>query len=130
MKESVRRQNLGEEFYTPEKCYITEISNTPDDPDASIARARVEPGVTTRWHRLIGTTERYYVISGRGRVEIGKLQPQEVRAGDTVLIPPMCRQRITNIGSQDLVFLAICTPRFSSDVYEDIENIDSHKESV
>ena len=130
MKESVRRQNLSEEFYTPEKCYIIELSNTPDDPDASIAHARVEPGVTTRWHRLIGTAERYYIISGRGRLEIGKLQPQEVTAGDTVLIPPMCRQRITNIGSEDLVFLAICTPRFSSNVYEDIENIDSHKEPV
>jgi oxalate decarboxylase/phosphoglucose isomerase-like protein (cupin superfamily) len=42
--------------------------------------------------------------------------------GDVVLIPPMCRQRITNTGSEDLIFLAICTPRFSNDVYEDIED--------
>ncbi len=121
MKESVRQQNLGNEFHTPEKCYITELSNSPDDPDVSIARARVEPGVTTRWHRLKGTAERYYIIRGRGRVEVGKLPPQEVKAGDIVLIPPGCRQRITNIGSEDLAFLAICTPRFSNDVYEDIE---------
>ena len=106
----------------PERCYITELSNTPDDPDASIARARVEPGVTTRWHRLKGTTERYYIVEGRGRVEIGELPPQEVSVGDVVLIPPMCRQRITNIGAEDLVFLAICTPGFSKGVYEDIED--------
>jgi mannose-6-phosphate isomerase-like protein (cupin superfamily) len=98
------------------------LSNTPDDPDTSIARARVEPGVTTRWHRLTGTIERYYIVNGRGRVEVGKLPPQEVKDGDIVLIPPMCRQRITNIGSEDLVFLAICTPRFSNDFYEDIED--------
>ena len=129
MKESIRRQNLSDEFYSPEKCYITELSNTPEDPDASIARARVEPGVTTRWHRLIGTVERYYIVNGRGRVEVGNLQPQEVTVGDTVLIPAMCRQRITNIGSEDLVFLAICTPRFSEAVYEDIEGSRSQNES-
>ena len=98
-----------------------ELSNSPDDPDASIAQARVKPGVTTRWHRLSGITERYYIVSGMGRMEAGKLPPQEVRAGDIVLIPPMCPQRITNIGAEDLIFLAICTPRFSNDAYEDIE---------
>jgi mannose-6-phosphate isomerase-like protein (cupin superfamily) len=122
MKEAIKHQNLSNEFYTPEKCYITELSNTPDDPDASIARAKVKPGVTTRWHRLMGTVERYYIVSGTGRVEVGKLSPKEVKPGDIVLIPPMCRQRITNIGSEDLVFIAICTPRFSNDVYKDTED--------
>lgn len=121
MKEAIKHQNLRKEFYTPERCYITELSNTPDDPQASIARARVKPGVTTRWHRLKGTAERYYIVSGRGLAEIGELAPQEVSAGDIVLIPPRCRQRITNIGPKDLVFLAICTPRFSNDIYEDQE---------
>jgi mannose-6-phosphate isomerase-like protein (cupin superfamily) len=122
VEEAIKQQHLSNEFYTPEKCYIIESSNTPDDPDVSVARARVEPGVTTRWHRLSGTSERYYIISGCGRAEVGDLPPQEVNAGDIVLIPPMCRQRITNIGSEDLIFLAICTPRFSNDVYEDIED--------
>jgi len=122
MKETIKHQNLSNEFYTLEKCYITELSNTPDEPDVSIARAKVEPGVTTRWHRLKGTVERYYILNGTGRVEVGKLSPEEVKPGDIVLIPPMCRQRITNIGSEDLIFLVICTPRFSSDVYKDIED--------
>ena len=125
MKEIIKKQNLKEEFYTPEKCYITELSNTPDDPDVSIGRARVEPGVTTRRHRLKGTFERYVIISGIGIVEVGKLLPQEVTAGDIVLIPPMCRQHITNTGTEDLVFLAICSPRFSQDVYEDIDDVAS-----
>lgn len=121
MKEAVWRQNLGDEFHISENCYITELSNTPDDPNLSIARARVMPGVTTRRHRLAGTVERYYIVSGRGLAEVGKLPSQEVNAGDVVLIPPMCPQRITNIGSEDLIFLALCTPRFSNDVYEDME---------
>jgi mannose-6-phosphate isomerase-like protein (cupin superfamily) len=122
MKEDVRREESATEFYTPEKCYIKELSNVPEDPDASIAQARVEPGVTTRWHRLKGTIERYYIVAGRGVVEVGNLPPKDVKAGDVVLIPPMCRQRITSTGVGDLVFLAICTPRFTQDVYEDIED--------
>ncbi|MGB5541192.1 MAG: cupin domain-containing protein [Gammaproteobacteria bacterium] len=121
MKESIRHQHLADEFYTDERCYITETSNTGDDPAASIARARVEPGVTTRWHRLRGTFERYCIVSGRGLVEVGELPPQEVTSGDVVLIPPLCHQRISNIGTEDLVFLAICTPRFTDEVYEDLE---------
>jgi mannose-6-phosphate isomerase-like protein (cupin superfamily) len=123
MKEAIKKQNLKHEFYTAEKCYITELFNTADDPDVSIARARVASGVTTRWHRLKVITERYFIISGKGLVEVGNLPPQEVIAGDVVLIPPMCQQRITNIGRDDLIFLAICSPRFSQDVYEDIDDI-------
>ncbi len=121
MKETIKHQDLGSEFWTAEKCYIVESSNTPDDPCASIARARVEPGVTTRWHRVNGIIERYYILEGKGLVEVGELPPEEVFPGDVVLIPQSHRQRITNIGSVDLIFLAICTPRFSQDAYEDIE---------
>jgi len=56
-------------------------------------------------------------------VEVGEQPPQEVTVGGVVLIPPMYRQRITNIGPDDLIFLAICTPRFLQDVYEDIEAV-------
>ena len=57
-------------------------------------------------------------------MELGTLPSQNVNAGDIVLIPPMCRQRITNTGSDDLIFLAICTPRFINEAYEDIEDAD------
>jgi len=121
MKASIRHRNLAGEFHTVEGCYITELSNSGDDPEVSIARARVESGVTTRWHRLRGTAERYCILSGSGRVEIGELAPRDVTGGDVVLIPPLCRQRITNTGTEDLVFLAICTPRFTDGVYEELE---------
>jgi mannose-6-phosphate isomerase-like protein (cupin superfamily) len=122
MKKTVKKKSLKDEFYSSEKCYITELSNTPDDPDVSIARARVDPGVTTRLHRLRDTTERYFILSGRGLLEIGELPPREVAAGDIVLIPPSCSQRITNTGKDDLIFLAICSPRFMQEAYEDIDD--------
>ena len=123
MKEAVMRFEASAEFYTPEKCYIIELSNSPADPDVSIARGRVEPGVTTRWHRVVDTTERYVILEGRGTVEVGALPAREVGPGDVVLVPPSCRQRIANVdgSGSDLVFLAICSPRFRIESYEDLE---------
>lgn len=109
-----------QEYFFREGCHITEWLNHPDDPDASIARARVEPGITTRWHALDGITERYVILEGRGRAEIGDLS-EELSAGDVAVIPAGVRQRITNIGDDDLVFLAICTPRFEESAYRDLE---------
>jgi mannose-6-phosphate isomerase-like protein (cupin superfamily) len=111
----------GAEFHTAEGCFINELSNTLDDPAVSIARARVPRGITTRWHRVNGTTERYVILEGKGRAEVGNLPPQNVGPGDVVFIPQSCRQRIANIGDGDLIFLAICTPRFVQEAYEDIE---------
>jgi mannose-6-phosphate isomerase-like protein (cupin superfamily) len=121
MRAEVRVLDPAAEFYTPEGCYINELSNTDADPGASIAHARVRPGVTTRWHLLRGIGERYVVLSGTGTVEIGEHPPKKVAAGDAVLIPPGCRQRITSDGNEDLVFLAICTPRFRPEAYEDVD---------
>lgn len=116
----VKRFVATDEFLTPERCFIVETSNSDDDPGVSIARARVRPGVTTRWHRLHATAERYVILAGTGRVEVGDLDPQTIGAGDAVLIPPMCRQRITSVGAEDLVFLAICSPRYRESNYEDL----------
>ena len=117
---SIKPFQAQPEFYTHEGCQIVEISNSPDDPLLSIARARVAPGVTTRWHALRGIAERYVILAGSGRVEVGALPAQAVGVGDVVLIPPGCRQRITNTGSVDLLFLAICTPRFTPSAYQDL----------
>ena len=109
------------EYFFVEGCFITEHWNSPHDAEVSIARARVEPGVTTRWHRLRGVTERYLILEGQGRVEVGDLPSEEVGPGAGVLIPPGVRQRITNASDADLIFLAICTPRFTLAGYEDME---------
>ncbi len=123
MKERVIPFDADKEFYIPEACYIIELSNMPDDPDVSIARARVKPGVTTRWHRLSGIVERYVILEGKGRVFLNDHEPRDVEPGDVVLIPALCSQRITNTGQKDLIFLAICSPRFVDQSYEDLEEL-------
>jgi len=110
------------EYFFAEGCFITELSNSSSDPAVSIARARVEPGKTTRWHYLRETTERYVVQEGEGLVEVADLPAQRVGAGDVVIIPAEARQRIRNTGTTDLIFLAICSPRFTQAVYVDVDD--------
>ena len=106
-----------EYLFEVEGCYITEVSNDPSDPELSIAKARVPAGVTTQWHKLKSTTERYYILSGTGVVEVGDEPQRDVTAGDVVVIQSMVRQRIKNNGREDLIFLALCTPRFELENY-------------
>jgi mannose-6-phosphate isomerase-like protein (cupin superfamily) len=48
------------------------------------------------------------------------MDPTRVSDGDLVMIPAGCRQRIRNIGENELVFLALCTPRFLEASYRDM----------
>ena len=122
MQTIIKHRDASAEYYTEERCHINELSNSQDDPGLSIAEARVVPGDTTRWHRVIGLIERYVVLQGTGLVEVDALLPQPVHPGDVVLIPPGSRQRIANTGKNDLVFLAICSPRFQQQYYQDAED--------
>lgn len=130
MKKGIRRLNEHAETYTDERAHIVEISGKKDDPDLSIARARVEPGVTTELHTL-DIAERYLIMQGEGEMEYGMdivagendpdLERRSVNPGDVVLIPPGVAQRITNTGDEDLVFFCVCTPAWEEGVYKALE---------
>ena len=120
MRADISRADETREYFFREGCHILEISNSPEDPDVSIARVRVEPGLCTRAHLLDGIAERYLILEGAGEMYLGDAAPQAVGAGDIVRIPDNTVQSIANTGGCDLVFLAICTPRFVESAYHDI----------
>jgi len=109
---------LATEFFTSEGCHIIEILNRADHPEVSLARARVAPGVTTRWH-TVEAREIYYILAGEGLAEVGE-ECYPVGPGDAVSIPQEVRQRITNTGAEDLVFLCVCAPRFREEGYREV----------
>lgn len=112
----------SEEFPTEERCHIIELLNNHSEEAMSIARARVEPGVTTAWHRLIDMKEIYYILSGDGIMYIDEEKGFNVKQGDVVSIPAGAAQRIHNPDPEnDLVFLAICNPAFTDQAYESLE---------
>lgn len=121
MQPCIRKYSPSEEFYIDEGCYITELSNSEDDPTVSIARARVKKGVTTKLHCLSEIIERYVILEGEGLVELDGAAPQKVGPCDVVIIPSGSAQKITNIDAIDLIFLAICSPKFTSIAYKSLE---------
>jgi mannose-6-phosphate isomerase-like protein (cupin superfamily) len=116
----IRPQDRAE-FWTPERCFITELLNDPRMPEASLARARVEPGVTTALHSL-DVEETYVIETGEGLMQVGEAR-FPVTAGDSVRIAEGLPQRITNTGPGDLVFLCLCRPRFRPEGYTDLETL-------
>lgn len=125
MRPQILRPRRRDERATPERCRILEASNDADDPALSIARATVPQGVTTQWHSLRGTVERYLIVEGRGRVEVGGLEPALVRPGDVVRIPAGAPQRIRNTGRRPLVLWCLCTPRFRPENYVVRDDLES-----
>jgi len=131
MNHRIHRGTSAKETWFQEGCWIQEWSNDPNDPECSIARARVPAGARTRWHRLHDTTERYVVLQGQGRVDVTleaefdpaldpKMARTEIGPGDVVVIPAGAGQRVA-AHDEELVFLAVCTPRFDPARYEDID---------
>jgi mannose-6-phosphate isomerase-like protein (cupin superfamily) len=107
------------ETYFKEGCFIEEWHNAADDSNCSIARVRVEVGKTTKLHSLKQTTERYVMLSGTALVTVGDTD-QQVSEGDVVVIKPDEPQKIQNQSQEDLIFLAICTPRFLVENYQEL----------
>ncbi len=77
------------EIYTDEGLFIRETWVTADDASLSIARARVAPGETTRWHVLEGIDERYLIVAGTGLIEIGSEVREYLGPGDLALVIQM-----------------------------------------
>ncbi len=122
MKPRIIKANSLKEYLTPERCYIYENWGcSTGDAQVSIARARVEPGVTTKVHHLEGVQEIYLITKGKGRVNVDGVESAEVGEGDVVVIPAGGSQRITNMGKADLLFYCICTPSFTEKCYHDDE---------
>lgn len=108
------------EYWTDERCYITELLNSDRSPEVSLAVARIEPGVRTQLHSLTGVEEVYVVRSGRGVIEIDGVE-QALAAGDQAVVAASAAQRITNTGGDDLYCYCLCRPRFRPDCYVDLE---------
>jgi mannose-6-phosphate isomerase-like protein (cupin superfamily) len=100
-----------EEFTAGDNSRLRELLH-PDKADISIryslAHAVVQPGQTSRQHRL-RTSEVYYILQGEGMMHIND-ESARVGPGQAVYIPPDTCQFIQNTGDSELVFLCIVDP--------------------
>jgi mannose-6-phosphate isomerase-like protein (cupin superfamily) len=104
-----------EPFRTLDGSLVRELCQTRDGArNQSLAEATVAPGAETAAHLHRTSEEIYRFVSGSGRMRLGA-EEAEVRAGDTVLIPPGTPHRLINTGNEPLVLLCACSPPYSDD---------------
>ena len=101
-------------FITADGSSIRELAGVPtgNAVNQSLAEATVPPGGATiaHFHRI--SEEIYTFTQGMGRMWLGD-DEAEVRAGDTVVIPPGVTHKLVNTGPEPLVLLCCCAPAYS-----------------
>jgi mannose-6-phosphate isomerase-like protein (cupin superfamily) len=121
MINKIYKEIAEKEYFSAEGCYINELFNEAIKTGASIAKAIVEPGITTENHFLKETEEWYYLLEGRGEMYINGIMIGEVSKGEIIHIPSNIPQCIKNTGTENLVFLCFCVPAFNLDRYVKVE---------
>lgn len=75
----------------------------------SLAEARLPVGASTQEHYHARTEEIYFITAGQGRMRIeGELA--DVKAGDSIAIPPGKKHKLWNTGAEPLRLLCCCAP--------------------
>jgi mannose-6-phosphate isomerase-like protein (cupin superfamily) len=103
-------------FITADGSSIRELAGVPSGNavNQSLAEATVPPGSATIRHFHRTSEEIYTFTRGMGRMWLGE-DEAEVRAGDTVVIPPGVPHQLLNTGPDPLVLLCCCAPPYSND---------------
>lgn len=79
----------------------------------SLAHAGLPPGTTSLLH-VLKSSEVYYILKGRGRMEIDG-EEKTVVPGDAVYIPPGGKQCIKSLGPENLEFLSLVDPAWKAE---------------
>jgi quercetin dioxygenase-like cupin family protein len=92
-----------------------ELLTAPSDAAAvyCVMRGTIPPGVAVPLHSHPGDPETFFVVSGRGQALVehdGRLEWQNVAAGDSVHIPAGVRHAHRNTSNEPLVELVVSTP--------------------
>jgi mannose-6-phosphate isomerase-like protein (cupin superfamily) len=80
----------------------------------SLAHAYLKDGEKSLPHRLVKSSETYYILEGQGVISING-HISSVETGDTVFVPPNALQSVHNIGPGKLAFLCIVSPPWSAE---------------
>ncbi len=105
----------------PDGSVVRELVQVKDGAEnQSLAEATVPPGGETILHLHRRSEEIYHFVSGSGRMTMGS-EEKEIRAGDSILIPPGTPHKLVNTGDEPLVLLCCCSPPYTDDDTELLE---------
>ncbi|MEG1911381.1 MAG: cupin domain-containing protein [Cloacibacillus sp.] len=110
--------NKEKRFLAGDCCSIAEVLHPakmelPFD-SYSLAHAVVMAHDSTRPHRLIKSTEVYFILSGGGTIYVNG-EAAELKKGRAVVIPPGAVQYVENDRDEKLEFLCVVSPPWSAE---------------
>jgi mannose-6-phosphate isomerase-like protein (cupin superfamily) len=110
----IRNREHQVPFTTKDGSTIRSLLDHSNAPVAaqSLAEATLPAGGTTDRHHHRLSEEFYYVLEGRGQMEMDG-EEREVGPGDAILIPAGAWHRI--LACEPLRFLCCCAPPYSHD---------------
>ncbi len=99
-------------FTTKDGSTIRSLLDRSNAPvrNQSLAEATLPLGAETERHYHLLSEEIYYILSGRGLMEIDGSE-SEIVSGDAILIPPNAWHQIRAI--EPLTFLCCCSPPYA-----------------
>ena len=109
----IRSRDGTEPFTTKDGSTIRELLGLLTAPvrNQSLAEATLAPGQATARHYHRRSEEIYYLVEGRGEMEVDG-ERARVGAGDAILVPPEAWHQIRADGSGPLRFLCCCAPAY------------------
>ncbi|MFK7850276.1 MAG: cupin domain-containing protein [Akkermansiaceae bacterium] len=107
----IRNHADQQPFTTKDGSMITSLLDLANAPvkNQSLAEARVPAGGATERHYHKDSEEFYYILDGRGEIEIDG-SVEKVEPGDAILIPAGAWHTIQ--ATEELVFLCCCAPPY------------------
>lgn len=108
----IRHRDEQEPFTTKDGSTIRSLLDLSNAPVAnqSLAEATLPPGAATDRHYHKASEEFYYLLEGRGTMEVDGAT-REVGPGDAILIPAGAWHQIT--AGEPLRFLCCCAPPYA-----------------
>lgn len=110
----IRSRDAAEPFTTADGSTIRSLLDLSVAPvrNHSLAEATIAAGGSTVRHHHRVAEEIYYLIEGRGVMELDG-ETRAVAAGDAILIPPGSWHQITASEDGPLRLLCTCSPPYS-----------------
>ena len=111
----IKKSTLLPAFLAGDLTQIKELLHPKNDGielSYSLALATLEADESSLPHRLVKSSEVYFLLEGNGEMHLDE-QEKEVTAGDLVFIPANALQFIKNTGVGRLSFLCIVSPPWS-----------------
>lgn len=84
-----------------------------------VGMSKVDPDSRSNPHSHKMQEEVFYVVSGRGEIEVDD-ESEKVEPGSVVLVPPMAVHSLINTGDETLKVLSIVAPPFQRSDFDEV----------